>query len=576
VNAAKTEVTIANGATVVCTITNTAIFPKLTLVKRVNNGDTGGLGTIGDWLLTADGPTSVTGHSTDASVTDVSVRVGTYKLSESAGLPGYTNTGWDCTGTGVQSGANITLAEGQSAVCTIINTAQPAQWTVTKSSDPASGTTVKPGDTINYTITVAHTAGIVPANLVIHDDLSQVLPYASMGTIAAPHGSTAVVSGTDLAWTISSFGSELALRYAVTVNAGADGIELKNVVTVPEGGTCVGTCSTSNPTPHWTVVKSSDPTSGSLVDVGSTITYTLTAHNDSDAQLAGAIATDDLGDVLDDATLMGTLPAGLTLSADGTTLRWAVPTIEAGGADASVSYTVTVKPDAFGETLRNHVTPDAAGDCVASGDDDAPNCTTDHRVRDVDTAIVKTHTALDGGAVRAGVGDEIDYTLAVTNNGKDAATQVIVSDPLPSGLTIKDGSIEAPAGWDTSASTATKLVATFAGPFGIADSARITFTVIVGDLAVTGDDTLPTIDNVACIAQAETDSDQSDNCSTDVTNVAEPELPTLALEEPPGSSLPFTGTNPDGLIFGGGMLLVFGTLLLLVAARRRREEGGAE
>jgi uncharacterized repeat protein (TIGR01451 family)/fimbrial isopeptide formation D2 family protein len=569
-NSAKTEVTIANGATVVCTITNTAIFPKLTLVKQVDNGDTGGLGTIGDWLLTADGPTSITGHSTDASVTDASVRVGTYTLSESAGLPGYTDAGWDCTGTGVQRGATITLAEGQSAVCTIINTAQPAQWSVTKSSDPASGTTVKPGDTINYTVTVTHTGGIVPASLTIHDDLSQVLPYASLGTITAPSGSAAAVTGTDLAWTITSFDSDLVLRYAVTVDADAYGIQLKNVVTVPEGGTCVGTCTTSNPTPHWTVVKSSDPTSGSLVDVGGTITYTLTAHNDSDARLADAIATDDLSDVLDDATLTGPLPAGLTLASDGTTLRWAVPTIEAGGADVSVSYTVTVKPDAFGEILRNHVTPDDAGDCVASG------CTTDHRVRDVDTAIVKTHAALDGDAVRAGLGDEIDYRLSVTNNGKDAATEVIVSDPLPAGLTIKAGSIVAPEGWDVSSSTATTLVATFAGPFGITDSATITFTAIVGDLAVTGADGVPTIENVACVAQAETDSNQADNCSRDVTDVTEPELPTLALEDPPGTSLSFTGTNPDGVIFGGGMLLVFGTLLLLVAARRRRHEGGAE
>jgi uncharacterized repeat protein (TIGR01451 family) len=189
---------------------------------------------------------------------------------------------------------------------------------------------------------------------------------------------------------------------------------------------------------------------------------------------------------------------------------------------------------------------------------------------------VKTHTALDGDAVQAGLGDEIEYQLSVTNKGKDAATNVTVSDPLPDGLTIKAGSIVAPEGWDVSTSTATTLVATFAGPFGITDSALITFTAVVGDLEITGDATLPTIDNVACVTQTETDSNQADNCSSDITNVTEPELPTLALEEPPGTSLSFTGTDPDGLIFGGGMLLVFGALLLLVAARRRREEGEAE
>ncbi len=49
-------VTIANGGDVTCTITNTAIAPRLTLVKQVVN-DNGGTAQPTDWTLSADGPT---------------------------------------------------------------------------------------------------------------------------------------------------------------------------------------------------------------------------------------------------------------------------------------------------------------------------------------------------------------------------------------------------------------------------------------------------------------------------------------------------------------------------------------
>ena len=89
--------------------------------------------------------------------------------------------------------------------------------------------------------------------------------------------------------------------------------------------------------------KTSDPASGSTVEPGSEITYTLRVHNDSDATVAGAVVTDDLSDVLNNASVVS-VGAGATIT--GTTLTWNVPTIAAGGADATVSYTVKVNADA--------------------------------------------------------------------------------------------------------------------------------------------------------------------------------------------------------------------------------------
>ena len=75
-------VTVPPGGTVVCQITNTAVSPTLTLVKVVDNGDTGATTEATAWTLAADGPTPVSGATGDASVTAAPVAVGTYDLSE--------------------------------------------------------------------------------------------------------------------------------------------------------------------------------------------------------------------------------------------------------------------------------------------------------------------------------------------------------------------------------------------------------------------------------------------------------------------------------------------------------------
>ncbi len=148
---------------------------------------------------------------------------------------------------------------------------------------------------------------------------------------------------------------------------------VRNVVTTSSpGGRLRGTadCTTEHFTPHYLVSKSSDPPTGSTVNPGDTITYTLTVHNDSDATVAGAVVTDDLSEVLNNATV--TVGAGATIT--GTTLTWNVPTIlAAGGADATLTYTATVNAGAYNKTLTNVVTPGPGGDCISAAD-----CTTDH------------------------------------------------------------------------------------------------------------------------------------------------------------------------------------------------------
>ncbi len=147
-------VTVANGAAVTCTITNVDKPALLTLVKQVVNDD-GGEASATDWLLTADGPGTLSGHSGEDTVTGVAVPAGDYILAES-GPSGYAAGDWSCVGAEID-GAVVTLGVGVEATCTIINddvaprltlvkevvnddggTAADTAWTLSATSDATS------------------------------------------------------------------------------------------------------------------------------------------------------------------------------------------------------------------------------------------------------------------------------------------------------------------------------------------------------------------------------------------------------------------------------------------------------
>ncbi len=117
--------------------------------------------------------------------------------------------------------------------------------------------------------------------------------------------------------------------------------------------------------------------------------------------------------------------AGATIT--GTTLTWNVPTIAAGGADATLSYTVKVNADAIGVTIRNVATPDQSGDCTSEAD-----CTTDHPVGA--WTLKKSSDPAPGSNVDTG--STITYTLTATNTSSVDVTGAKAKDTLPTDVTL--------------------------------------------------------------------------------------------------------------------------------------------
>ncbi|MEU8773554.1 hypothetical protein [Streptomyces sp. NPDC048606] len=137
----------------------------------------------------------------------------------------------------------------------------------------------------------------------------------------------------------------------------ATGSGFYGATSTQDSGTCV--------TPAYTITKKATP--AKKAEEGDTISYTITVKNTGPTAAAGNF-TDDLGDVLDDATLVpGSVNATTgTATVTGETLDW-TGTL-APGATATITYQVRVNaPDTGDRVLTNTAVPTApGGTCTTS------------------------------------------------------------------------------------------------------------------------------------------------------------------------------------------------------------------
>jgi uncharacterized repeat protein (TIGR01451 family)/fimbrial isopeptide formation D2 family protein/LPXTG-motif cell wall-anchored protein len=364
---------------------------------------------------------------------------------------------------------------------------QVTNYTVVKSSDPASGAAVHPGDRITYTVTVTQ-QGDAPAVATLTDSLVKVLDDATyQGDVTASIG-TASVSGSTLSWNGTiPVGHSATIRYSVIVKdaaalaAGGD-YRIGNQVTSP-GCVDAASCATGHEVSTYRVQKSSDPASGADVQPGSTIAYTIRVTQHGAAAFRGASLVDDLSQLLDDATWNGDLKA----SAGTATWDPAARRVTWSGdlaVDAVVTVTYSVTVTGAGDThLLNVVTSDG---CLTAAD-----CTTEHWTATYTT--VKSSDPVDGANVQ--VGDEITYTVTVTQSGQGRVVAQFFRDDLTK---VTDDAAFDPATLEASAGTATYDPAmghvSWKGDLGPGEQAVVTYTVKVtgkGDTVIANQVTSP-------------------------------------------------------------------------------------
>jgi uncharacterized repeat protein (TIGR01451 family) len=265
-----------------------------------------------------------------------------------------------------------------------------------KTVDPASGTAVRAGQEVTYTLHFTNT-GEGDVTVDRQDVLAGVLDDADL--TAGPTASDEALTVSDVAdgrFTVTgtlAAGQEATVTYTATVRGdGQRGDDRLGNFLVDPGQDPPAECQptegqrpdcTVNYVSDVTATKTSDPESGTEVEAGQEVTYTLTFTNtatSADAPAEAVAYTDHMADVLDDATLTGDPVASdevLQAAVDGDTI---VVTGElAAGATATVTYAVTVKDtaDQGNHTLGNVVAVTGTAPVCA---EDSTLCT----VHDVD------------------------------------------------------------------------------------------------------------------------------------------------------------------------------------------------
>lgn len=371
---AAAETTVAVTNTVTCAT-------QLSLTKLALGGRTPATA----WDLTATGPggTDLAGPTGSAGVTDVAVTPGgTYVLAESGGDPWYAQVD--------QRGPDAVPGSTGSGFCRV----RTAEGTLL--GDVVDGLTGSVAPVLGQRLTcelVNYTARLALRKVVQNADGSPA-PPAAWSLTATPVGPDvpAGLGATTVEGTSTPLGDVFFVRpgtpYVLTESAAPDapaGYSLTGVecgvgpspreatVTVDALGSMICTFTNVADPSTWTVAKSSDPASGTTVQPGDVVTYTLTASDlgTGAARPTAVTVVDDLAGVLGAASLVpGSVTASTgTAALAGTTLTWSIPLLD---DTATLTYQVVVSADPDGATLVNLVTADGAQPCPP----DEPECRT--------------------------------------------------------------------------------------------------------------------------------------------------------------------------------------------------------
>ena len=248
-------------------------------------------------------------------------------------------------------------------------------YELTKTSDPESGTERHAGEDITYTVS-GHNTGSTRLKANINDDLSKVLNNAHViaepkATIGGKDAGEAKIDGDKLEWTgFLEPGEQVDITYTVKVNDGVSGVLINNhasseAVPVDEDGNPTGDpinppdAETEHPVPGepgYKLDKVADPESGSNVNAGDTVTYTVTGTNTGGTNLDTEIH-DDLSNVLNHAAYNNDAVATIDgeevgeVEFDGTKLNWNGPI--GIGKKVEIVYSVKVNDGVSNVEIHN-------------------------------------------------------------------------------------------------------------------------------------------------------------------------------------------------------------------------------
>jgi uncharacterized repeat protein (TIGR01451 family) len=336
----------------------------------------------------------------------------------------------------VVGGSNIQdpdNTDNSATVTTTILTPQIADLGIAKatSSDGAA-----PGSSMAYTILLTNNGPDDAVNVVVTDTLPSELLFQSIHAPAGWNCTTPAVGATGtITCTTASMDNSTTAFFTLVVQLTANAVgPINNNATATSD-------TTDNNAGNSTGSAASVPVGpGNTTDLSIQKSSQTTTAAPGDAVTYSIVVTNNGPGTANDVIVSDTLPASLLFQSmtPAATFNCTTPAIGqtgtitclggplANGATATFTLVTTISPSASGSFINSAAVSTSDSDTTSSNSTDpaAPII-----VASADLSITKTTPA-----TQTTTGSTITYTITVTNNGPDAATNVVVSDNLPTGL----------------------------------------------------------------------------------------------------------------------------------------------
>lgn len=372
-------------------------------------------------------------------------------------------------------------------------------------------TEANPGDVLTYTIVASNNgpSHVVGATIVdtFPGEVSNVTYTSSVSGTAS--GNTASGSGNISDTVDMAPGSSITYTVTGTVGATATG-SILNIATITAPTSVTETDTTNNtaededtipPRIDLSITKTDNVT---VAVPGETLTYTIVVENQGPTDATGATVVDDFPTQLTNVTYTSTVTGGAT----GNTASGSGninDTVDMPNG-SSITYTVTGTVDASATgTVENTATVTAPAGLTETD-------LTNNEATDIDTITPRVDLAVtkDDGVDVVAQGDQLTYTIIVSNNGPSDAVGATFTDTFPSSLTnVSYTSTSSGGATGNTANGTGNLSETLDLPAGSSVTYTVTATVASG---ATG-----TVVNTATVTAptSVTETDTSNNTATD-------------------------------------------------------------
>lgn len=273
------------------------------------------------------------------------------------------------------------------------------------------------GETITYTISVTNVGNTDATDVNVTDTLPAELDFVSASGVGIYDAGTRTIS-----WSIPTLASGASSIFTITADVNVDaviGTAVNNEVCAVADENTTEVCADIDFTPRDPIVTMliDKVVDNELPKVGDEITYTITVTN-SGTDTAHNVVVNDI------------LPAtGVTYLSDSPSVGTYASSVWSGfdligGASAELNITVRIDPDTEGSLISN---------LASVSTDENETLVYDDANLTVATVILTIQKVADQNFPPEGA--EITYTIIVNNIGDTNATNVMVSDTLPDGVT---------------------------------------------------------------------------------------------------------------------------------------------